>query len=62
MKINRYTPRKTPYTEMWKAADGEYVRYDDYAALAAHNAYLMARLRKQGEQLAAANIRVTPNA
>lgn len=51
MTTKRYSPRKTPYTEMIALPDGEYVRHDDYVALELHNEYLLARLRKQGEQL-----------
>lgn len=53
MTIERYSPRQTPYTEMHQTPDGEYVRHEDYATVKAHNDYLMARLRKQGEQLEA---------
>src|SRR5690625_4620999 len=53
MTVKRFTPRKTPYTEMIALPDGEYVRHEDYAALELHNEYLLARLRKQGEQLEA---------
>lgn len=53
MTVKRFTPRKTPYAEMIALPDGEYVRHEDYAALELHNEYLLARLRKQGEQLEA---------
>src|SRR5690625_3115413 len=33
MTIKRYQPRDTPYCEMDALPDGEYVRYEDYAAL-----------------------------
>lgn len=51
MTVKRFTPRKTPYAEMIALPDGEYVRHEDYEALELHNEYLLARLRKQGEQL-----------
>lgn len=33
--------------------DGRYVRHDDYAVAVAHNEYLLARLKKSDDQLAA---------
>ena len=53
MTTKRYSPRETPYAEMIALPDGEYVRHDDYVALELHNEYLLARLRKQGQQLEA---------